>query len=44
VDDSAKLNPLPEKHDFFIGINSDGCAFDSMVAEGTRVNPQRRPA
>ena len=26
----AELKALPKKHDFFIGIDSDGCVFDSM--------------
>ena len=30
LDYAAKLKALPSKHDFFIGIDSDGCAFDSM--------------
>ena len=26
----AELKALPKRHDFFIGIDSDGCVFDSM--------------
>ncbi len=29
-DHIAKLEAFEKKHDFFIGIDSDGCAFDSM--------------
>jgi len=27
---AAELKALPKRHDFFIGIDSDGCVFDSM--------------
>jgi len=27
---AAELKALPKQHDFFIGIDSDGCVFDSM--------------
>ena len=27
---AAELKSLPKRHDFFIGIDSDGCVFDSM--------------
>ncbi|MEI7436078.1 MAG: HAD family hydrolase [bacterium] len=30
MDYVAKLKALPKQHDFFIGIDSDGCVFDSM--------------
>jgi phosphoglycolate phosphatase-like HAD superfamily hydrolase len=30
MDYVAALKALPKKHDFFIGIDSDGCVFDSM--------------
>ena len=30
MDYVAKLRALPKQHDFFIGIDSDGCVFDSM--------------
>jgi phosphoglycolate phosphatase-like HAD superfamily hydrolase len=30
MDYVAQLKTLPKKHDFFIGIDSDGCVFDSM--------------
>jgi phosphoglycolate phosphatase-like HAD superfamily hydrolase len=30
MDYLAKLKALPKRHDFFIGIDSDGCVFDSM--------------
>lgn len=29
-DYKKELNDLPKKHDFFVGIDSDGCVFDSM--------------
>lgn len=29
-DDIERLKSLPAKHDFFIGIDSDGCVFDTM--------------
>jgi phosphoglycolate phosphatase-like HAD superfamily hydrolase len=30
MDYVAQLKALPRRHDFFIGIDSDGCVFDSM--------------
>lgn len=30
MDYVAQLKNLPKRHDFFIGIDSDGCVFDSM--------------
>ena len=30
MDYVAQLKGLPKRHDFFIGIDSDGCVFDSM--------------
>jgi phosphoglycolate phosphatase-like HAD superfamily hydrolase len=30
VDHVASLKNLPKKHDFFVGIDSDGCVFDTM--------------
>lgn len=30
MDYVSKLKALPRQHDFFIGIDSDGCVFDSM--------------
>jgi len=30
IDPQAVLREFPKKHDFFIGIDSDGCAFDTM--------------
>ena len=30
MDYVAQLKTLPKKHEFFIGIDSDGCVFDSM--------------
>ena len=30
TDPQASLRVFPKKHDFFIGIDSDGCAFDTM--------------
>ncbi len=30
MDYVAQLKALPKRHDFFIGIDSDGCVFDSM--------------
>jgi len=30
MDYVAKLKSLPKRHDFFIGIDSDGCVFDTM--------------
>ena len=30
MDYVAKLKTLPRQHDFFVGIDSDGCVFDSM--------------
>ena len=30
MDYVAKLKALPRQHDFFIGIDSDGCVFDTM--------------
>jgi len=27
---AAKIKPLPRQHEFFIGIDSDGCVFDAM--------------
>ena len=30
MDYVAQLKSLPKRHDFFIGIDSDGCVFDSM--------------
>ena len=30
MDCVARLKSLPKKHDFLIGIDSDGCAFDTM--------------
>jgi len=30
MDYSAILKALPVRHDYFIGIDSDGCVFDSM--------------
>ena len=30
MDYVAQLQALPKKHDFFIGIDSDGCVFDTM--------------
>src|SRR6267378_4520185 len=30
MDYVAQLKALPKKHDFFIGIDSDGCVFDTM--------------
>lgn len=30
MDCVARLKALPRQHDFFIGIDSDGCVFDSM--------------
>jgi phosphoglycolate phosphatase-like HAD superfamily hydrolase len=30
MDYVAQLKALPKQHDFFIGIDSDGCVFDSM--------------
>lgn len=30
ADPQSSLREFPKKHDFFIGIDSDGCAFDTM--------------
>src|SRR5512137_2793663 len=30
ADHVAELKALAKKHDFFVGIDSDGCAFDTM--------------
>ena len=30
MDYVAQLKALPKKHDFFVGIDSDGCVFDTM--------------
>ena len=30
MDYVAQLKNLPQKHDFFIGFDSDGCVFDTM--------------
>ena len=30
MDYVSQLKGLPKQHDFFVGIDSDGCVFDSM--------------
>lgn len=30
MDQFAELKALPKRHDFFVGIDSDGCVFDTM--------------
>ena len=30
MDAIETMRALPKKHDFFIGIDSDGCVFDTM--------------